>query len=114
MDDKVIDGFFNIIHTNFRFLLDNTDLKNSIDPLFQTQLDLCADDLVFTPSLNISQEKGFYDLVDELVEAIFAETTYIPRLADHTGQVDYLVINLVIFLINDSLFFFYFFSEYLS
>jgi len=35
VDEMVVDGFFNTIHCSLKFLLDNTDPKNSPDDLFK-------------------------------------------------------------------------------
>lgn len=40
VDDMIVEGFVSTIYCSMNFLLDNTDPKNNIGPLFQAQLEL--------------------------------------------------------------------------
>lgn len=44
VDEMVVDGFFNTIHCSLKFLLENTELKGEVDPLFEALLELQAPD----------------------------------------------------------------------
>lgn len=89
VDEMVVDGFFNTIHCSIKFLLDNTDPKIEVDPLFEAQLELQVPEMVFIPSLDYGVADGFYDLVDGLVGDIYKQAFLIPRLAAHSGQENY-------------------------
>jgi len=47
VDDMVIDGCFNAIECSMKFLLQQTDSKMGMPPLFQALLQLNAPDMVF-------------------------------------------------------------------
>lgn len=87
----VVDGFFNTIHCSLNFLLDNTDSKKEMDPLFAALMELNVPDMVFNPSLDYGVADGFYDLVDGLVGDIYKQASFVPRLATHSGQEHYQV-----------------------
>jgi dynein heavy chain len=89
VDEMVVDGFFNTIHCSIKFLLDNTDPRIEVDPLFEAQLELQVPEMVFIPSLDYGVADGFYDLVDGLVGDIYKQAFLIPRLAAHSGQENY-------------------------
>jgi len=40
MDEIIVDGFFNTIQCSLRFLVDNTESKPAIEPLFEATLEL--------------------------------------------------------------------------
>ncbi|XP_056152723.1 LOW QUALITY PROTEIN: dynein heavy chain 9, axonemal [Lampris incognitus] len=83
IDDMVVDGCFNSIECSLRFLLDNTDQRAGVAPLFEVQLDLRVPDLVFNPSLEFGAGDGFYDLVESLVNDVYRMSSLVPRLAQH-------------------------------
>lgn len=89
VDDMIVDGLFNTIHCSIKFLLDNTDPKNGMDPLFEAQLELQQPEMIYIPSLELGSAGGFYDLVDSLLGDIFKQSALIPRLAVHSGQKNY-------------------------
>ncbi|XP_041939413.1 dynein heavy chain 9, axonemal [Alosa sapidissima] len=83
IDEMVIDGFFNSIESSLKFLLDNTDQRAGLAPLFEAQLDLQPPDMVFRPSLDFGAVDGFYDLVEGLVNDVYRIASLVPRLAEH-------------------------------
>ncbi|XP_054832302.1 dynein axonemal heavy chain 9-like [Eublepharis macularius] len=84
VDELVLDGFFNAIECSLKYLLENTDSKAGLAPLFKVQLDLSIPDMLFCPSLDVGASDGFYDMVESLVNNIFRISSLVPRLADHT------------------------------
>ena len=40
LDDMVVDGFFNCIHTSLNYLLENSDVKTCKSPLFEARMEL--------------------------------------------------------------------------
>ena len=89
VDEMVVDGFFNTIHCSLKFLLENTETKTGLDPLFEALLELMAPEMLFNPSLDYGVADGFYDLIDSLVGDIYKQASKIKRLAAHCGQEHY-------------------------
>uniref|UniRef100_A0A670JPV6 Dynein axonemal heavy chain 9 n=1 Tax=Podarcis muralis TaxID=64176 RepID=A0A670JPV6_PODMU len=84
VDEIVLDGFFNVIECSLKYLLENTDSKAGLAPLFKVQLDLSVPEMIFRPSLDAGASDGFYDLVEALVNDIYRVSSLVPRLADHS------------------------------
>lgn len=91
LDEMVVDGFFTTIQCSLKFMLDNTEIKAELAPLFEARLELYQTDMVFTPNLDPGAADGFYDLIDSLVGDVYKQSAKIPRLAKHCGQEHYQV-----------------------
>ncbi|NXS46386.1 DYH9 protein, partial [Balaeniceps rex] len=85
VDEIVLDGFFAAIECSLKYLLENTDPKAGLAPLFEVQLDLVIPDLIFHPSLDPSANDGFYDMMESLLNDIYRISSLVPRLAEHSG-----------------------------
>ncbi|NXC42955.1 DYH9 protein, partial [Penelope pileata] len=85
MDEIVLDGFFTAIECSLKYLLENTDPKAGLAPLFEVQLDLVIPDLIFRPSLDPGTNDGFYDMVENLLNDIYRISSLVPRLAGYSG-----------------------------
>ncbi|NWX21666.1 DYH9 protein, partial [Aegotheles bennettii] len=85
LDEIVLDGFFTAIECSLRYLLENTDPKAGLAPLFEVKLDLVIPDLIFHPSLDPGTNDGFYDMVESLLNDIYRISSLVPRLAEHSG-----------------------------
>ncbi|KFQ91060.1 Dynein heavy chain 9, axonemal, partial [Nipponia nippon] len=85
VDEIVLDGFFTAIECSLKYLLENTDPKAGLAPLFEVQLDLVIPDLIFRPSLDPGTNDGFYDMVESLLNDIYRISSLVPRLAEHSG-----------------------------
>ncbi|KFW62348.1 Dynein heavy chain 9, axonemal, partial [Pygoscelis adeliae] len=85
VDEIVLDGFFIAIECSLKYLLENTDPKAGLAPLFEVQLDLAIPDLIFHPSLDPGTNDGFYDMVESLLNDIYRISSLVPRLAEHSG-----------------------------
>ncbi|XP_071659244.1 dynein axonemal heavy chain 9-like [Patagioenas fasciata] len=85
VDEIVLDGFFTAIECSLKYLLENTDPKAGLPPLFEVQLDLVIPDLIFQPSLDPGTNDGFYDVVEGLLNDIYRISSLVPRLAEHSG-----------------------------
>ncbi|KAJ7420209.1 hypothetical protein BTVI_22374 [Pitangus sulphuratus] len=85
VDEIVLDGFFTAIECSLKYLLENTDPKAGLAPLFEVQLDLVIPDLVFHPSLDPGTHDGFSDMVESLLNGIYRISSLVPRLATHSG-----------------------------
>ncbi|XP_030063865.1 dynein axonemal heavy chain 9 [Microcaecilia unicolor] len=84
VDEMVLDGFFNAIECSLKYLLDNTDSKAGLAPLFEVQLDLAIPDMIFRPSLELGASDGFYDMIEGLVNDIYRISSLVARLAEHS------------------------------
>uniref|UniRef100_A0A8U8C9W7 Dynein axonemal heavy chain 17 n=1 Tax=Geospiza parvula TaxID=87175 RepID=A0A8U8C9W7_GEOPR len=91
VDERVLDGFFTAIECSLKYLLENTDPKAGLAPLFEVQLDLVIPDLVFRPPLDPGTRDGFCDMVESLLQGIFHISSLVPRLAAHRGFCHYQV-----------------------
>ncbi|XP_014742318.1 PREDICTED: dynein heavy chain 9, axonemal [Sturnus vulgaris] len=89
VDEIVLDGFFTAIECSLKYLLENTDPKAGLAPLFEVQLDLVIPDLVFHPPLDPGTNDGFCDMVENLLQGIFHISSLVPRLATHSGLCHY-------------------------
>uniref|UniRef100_A0A8C3PRY4 Dynein axonemal heavy chain 9 n=1 Tax=Calidris pygmaea TaxID=425635 RepID=A0A8C3PRY4_9CHAR len=85
VDEIVLDGLFTAIESSLKYLLENTDPKAGLPPLFEVQLDLVIPDLVFRPSLDPGTNDGFYDMMESLLNDIYRISSLVPRLAEHNG-----------------------------
>ncbi|XP_061318003.1 dynein axonemal heavy chain 9-like [Pezoporus flaviventris] len=85
VDEIVLDGFFTAIECSLKYLLENTDPKAGLAPLFEVQLDLVIPDLIFHPSMDPGTNDGFYDMVESLLNDIYGISSLVPRLAEHSG-----------------------------
>ncbi|NXY74435.1 DYH9 protein, partial [Glareola pratincola] len=85
VDEIVLDGFFTAIEGSLKYLLENTDPKAGLPPLFEVQLDLVIPDLIFRPSLDPGTNDGFYDMMESLLNDIYRISSLVPRLAEHSG-----------------------------
>nr|XP_058139450.1 dynein axonemal heavy chain 9 isoform X3 [Dasypus novemcinctus] len=85
IDDMLLDGFFLAIECSLKYLLENTECKTGLTPIFEAQLSLATPELVFSPSLESGVRGGFYDMVESLVTSIFGISSLVLRLSpqDH-------------------------------
>ncbi|XP_045020772.1 dynein axonemal heavy chain 9 isoform X1 [Bubalus bubalis] len=91
IDDMLLDGFFLAIECSLKYLLENTECKAGLTPIFEAQLSLAIPELVFHPSLEPGVKGGFYDLVEGLVTGIFSMASLVPRLSPESGSPHYQV-----------------------
>ncbi|NWY46905.1 DYH9 protein, partial [Sylvia atricapilla] len=89
VDEIVLDGFFTAIECSLKHLLENTDPKAGLAPLFEVQLDLVIPDLVFHPPLDPGTNDSFCDMVESLLQGIYHISSLVPRLATHSGFCHY-------------------------
>ncbi|NXO09420.1 DYH9 protein, partial [Oriolus oriolus] len=89
VDEIVLDGFLTAVECSLKHLLENTDPKAGLAPLFEVQLDLVIPDLVFHPPLDPGTNDGFCDMVESLLNGIYRVSSLVPRLAAHSGFCHY-------------------------
>ncbi|XP_059853389.1 dynein axonemal heavy chain 9 [Delphinus delphis] len=91
IDDMLVDGFFLAIECSLKYLLENTECKAGLTPIFEAQLSLAIPELVFCPSLELGVKGGFYDIVEGLITSIFRISSLVPRLSPQNGSPHYQV-----------------------
>ncbi|XP_035888861.1 dynein heavy chain 9, axonemal isoform X3 [Phyllostomus discolor] len=91
IDDMLQDGFFLTIECSLQYLLENTECKPGLNPIFEAQLSLAIPELVFSPSLESGLEGSFYDMVEGLVISIFRIASLVPRLSPQNSAPHYQV-----------------------
>ncbi|XP_023983695.1 dynein axonemal heavy chain 9 [Physeter macrocephalus] len=91
IDDMLVDGFFLAIECSLKYLLENTERKAGLTPIFEAQLSLAIPELVFCPSLEPGVKGGFYDIVEGLITSIFRISSLVPRLSPQNGSPHYQV-----------------------
>ncbi|KAG8573239.1 hypothetical protein GDO81_012334 [Engystomops pustulosus] len=89
MDDIVTDGLYNTIHHSLVFFVDNTNDRLNPAPLFEAQMCLSGNEIVFKPSLQKEDGDGLYDLMEELLGDIFKISGQVKRIAKHFGEDSY-------------------------
>ncbi|ERE69467.1 dynein heavy chain 17, axonemal [Cricetulus griseus] len=89
IDSMLLDGFFLAIECSLKYLLENTECKAGINPIFEAQLSLVPPELVFHPSLDPGVKGGLYDIVESLLSSIFVVPSLVPQLSPHSGSPHY-------------------------
>ncbi|XP_052612854.1 LOW QUALITY PROTEIN: dynein axonemal heavy chain 9 [Peromyscus californicus insignis] len=89
IDSMLLDGFFLAIECSLKYLLENTECKAGITPIFEAQLSLVPPELIFHPSLDSGVKGGLYDIVESLLSSIFAIPSLVPRLSPHSDSPHY-------------------------
>ncbi|KAK6302903.1 hypothetical protein J4Q44_G00272580 [Coregonus suidteri] len=89
VDRMVLAGFSSAVRCSLQYLIENTDPAHRIAPLFEVQLVLNANEMTFEPSLDISRQGNFYDIIDKMVGDITKMASFIPRVAKHKQMDNY-------------------------
>jgi dynein heavy chain len=69
--------------------MDEMEPGHTRSPLFEVALQLQEPDIVFVPSLNVDNSKGFFHLVDSLLTDIMQMSVLVQRVARHLSQATY-------------------------
>uniref|UniRef100_A0A3B3UDD1 Dynein axonemal heavy chain 11 n=1 Tax=Poecilia latipinna TaxID=48699 RepID=A0A3B3UDD1_9TELE len=89
VDRMIVAGFSNAVRCSLQYFVDNTDAAQRITPLFEIKLILNSNEMTFDPSLDLSHDGNFYDIVDKMVTNIASMTSFIPRVAKHKQMDNY-------------------------
>ncbi|XP_008853923.1 dynein heavy chain 9, axonemal [Nannospalax galili] len=89
IDEMLLDGFFLAIECSLKYLLENTENKAGLTPIFEAELSLAIPELVFHPSLDCGVKGGLHDIIESLVSSIFAISSLVPRPSSHDGSSHY-------------------------
>ncbi|XP_030631015.1 dynein heavy chain 17, axonemal-like [Chanos chanos] len=81
IDDKILQGFFTVIHVSLMFLATNMNPQLNRSPLFEVKFELEDDDTAFHPSLGFGISDGFYDLVESLINDVYKSAKLVQRMS---------------------------------
>lgn len=70
------------------YITEHMDPKNKLAPLFEAQLELLEPDMVFAPTLDPNDEKGFTAMVNGIIDDILKMSALIERI-DTTKEQSY-------------------------
>ncbi|KAG8443036.1 hypothetical protein GDO86_011741 [Hymenochirus boettgeri] len=89
IDDMVTDGLYTAIVHSLAFFMENTNIMVNPAPLFEAQMILSSNEIVFKPSLQMEDGDGLYDLVEEMLSDIFKMSGKVKRIAKHFEAENY-------------------------
>ncbi|XP_038207715.1 dynein beta chain, ciliary [Zerene cesonia] len=80
IDNLIEESLFKSIACSMGYITEHMNPKNKLAPLFEAQLELLEPDMVFCPSLDVNNEKGFTALINNLIDDILRMSTLIERI----------------------------------
>ncbi|XP_015735401.1 dynein heavy chain 17, axonemal [Coturnix japonica] len=87
VDKVVLDGLFTLVRKSLKLLLINMAPGAHVAPLFEVTMELCDGEVGFQPSLDVTDEKSFLKLLENLMADIYGCAACMPRLLE--GQLGY-------------------------
>ena len=90
LDDIVANGLLKAVAVSLGYLVDETDRKKDVKPLFEASIELCEPNIIFKPSLDLDIHNNFYDICLGIIEDIFGMGSLVPRVASFSGSGNYL------------------------
>ena len=86
LDEMIAKGLLKTIATSVGYLLDQTDIKKDISPLFEIKLELCEPEIIFRPSLDVKINNNFHDICDGILDDIYKMAGLVPRIFQKDGE----------------------------
>ncbi|CAG9581720.1 unnamed protein product [Danaus chrysippus] len=80
IDGLIEETLFKAIACSLGYITEHMNPKNKLAPLFEAQLELLEPDMVFCPSLDPNEEKGFMSMINKLIQDILKMSTLIQRI----------------------------------
>ncbi|KAJ8736094.1 hypothetical protein PYW08_006750 [Mythimna loreyi] len=80
IDALLEEALFKTIACSLGYISEHMNPKNKLAPLFEAQMELLDPDIVFAPSLDPNDPKGFTALIKGLIEDIMNMATLIERI----------------------------------
>ncbi|CAH0405196.1 unnamed protein product [Chilo suppressalis] len=80
IDNLMEESLFKCIACSLGYIAEHMNPKNNLAPLFQAQLELLEPDMVFFPSLDPNNEKGFTALIIGIIDDILMMSRLINRI----------------------------------
>ncbi|XP_028172090.1 dynein beta chain, ciliary-like [Ostrinia furnacalis] len=86
IDNLIEESLFKSIACSSAYITEHMDPKNKLAPLFEAQLELLEPDMVFAPTLDPNDEKGFTAMVKGIIDDILKMSTLIKRIDTNKEQ----------------------------
>ena len=90
LDEIVANGLLKAVAVSLGYLVDETDKKKDIKPLFEVSIELCEPNIIFKPSLDLDIHNNFFDICLGIIDDIFNMGSLVKRIALSTGDENYL------------------------
>ncbi|CAG2065219.1 unnamed protein product, partial [Timema podura] len=91
IDDVISEGLFNTIMCSMMFFMNEMDPELHRPPVFEIQLHLQEQELVFKPSVIIEDPGGFFLLLITVMLEVLRMATLVPRVTKGSKHPDYMV-----------------------
>lgn len=86
VDNIVYENILLTVGVSLGYVAEQMDPSNNYAPLFESRLELLDPDLIFVPSLDPNDPKGFNHLLVDLIDDITKMSSLIPRLKTDSKQ----------------------------
>lgn len=96
VDRMILAGFSSAVRCSLQYLVDNTEAGQRIAPLFEVQLVLNGNEMMYDPPLDFNYSGNFYDIMDKMVASITRMASFITRVAKHKQFNNYQVMPFAI------------------
>lgn len=83
---KILLFSINYVFFSLGYISEHMDSKNKLAPLFQAQLELLEPEMVFAPSLDPNDKKGFTAIIKSLIADILKMSKLIERIDPRQSQ----------------------------
>ncbi|KAI8438868.1 hypothetical protein MSG28_011209 [Choristoneura fumiferana] len=80
IDNLFEEALFKTIACSLGYISEHMEPKNKLAPLFEAQLELLAPDMVFNPSFDPNDKKGFTALIMSLIDDILKMASLVERI----------------------------------
>ena len=90
LDEIVSNGLLKAIAVSLGYLVDETDKKKDVKPLFESTLELFEPNIIYRPSLDLEIHNNFYDICLGILDDIFHMGALVPRVAKSEGCENYM------------------------
>ncbi|VEL06847.1 unnamed protein product [Protopolystoma xenopodis] len=89
VDHLVEEGLRCTLECSLKYILAETEDKQTTMALFEAQMELQTPEVIFIPSLVYGTTNGFYELVDGLIVDIYKQASLIPRIDANATEESY-------------------------
>ncbi|XP_041975803.1 dynein beta chain, ciliary [Aricia agestis] len=86
IDALLEEALFKSIACSLGYIAEHMNPKNKLEPLFEAQLELLDPDMVFSPTLDPSDEAGFTSLLNSVIDDILRMATLVRRIDPRRGE----------------------------
>ncbi|KAL4716849.1 hypothetical protein ACJJTC_012660 [Scirpophaga incertulas] len=83
IDNLMAESLFKCVACSLGYISEHMNPKNSLSPLFEAKLELLEPDMVFSPSLDPNDEKGFMEMIKGIISDILMMSKLIVRIDEN-------------------------------